>query len=507
MFNTLEDLSPLTELAPSRPMVLDILTYAWLQQQSNPKTAWDKQRLGKKIDKTMAALVVSFKGADVVPLLAFLADLLRKLDREIVPHNPQWLSPVVAYIRSLVTSRPTQDGRAAYTNLCATLLHVYPIQAPPLLFNNAPSTLSRTPGTSTKPSDSNPFSFLLVSLMLVDLRSSFPTLLEQLNSPTYPALSTRLTSAFDTVSNFISYLIRSLDSPSSSTLSLSPSNLLTLRKTLSETMADTISYLRDRYDASVAGAYGLDPSARTGPAHMDEEHMTVTWDSKADTVETDGLILSAIRALALWLREDDNDMLRKESAALMDLFIDLYRSSITSAGKANHLDFRQAVLVALEGITAVEEGRDSLLEHDGWKVLSDDLLSVLASTSTSNNETEAGRGVEIIRVLLPIVESEIPYAKEEWTDLVTTVAAWDVPDSQQANELVEFQVAVMQLVAGIVEHSHTSVRRRLKNTIGDLKRSAEELKEKKVGKVGDDGLTESLEEVLDTLSGFKMDAS
>jgi hypothetical protein len=270
-------------------------------------------------------------------------------------------------------------------------------------------------------------------------------------------------------------------------------------------MADTISYLRDRYDASVAGAYGLDPSARTGPAHMDEEHMTVTWDSKTDTVETDNLILSATRALALWLREDDNDMLRKESAALMDLFVDLYRSSTKSAGRDNHLDFRQAILVALEGITAVEEGRDALLEHDGWKVLSDDFLSILASTSTSNDEAEAARGVEIIRVLLQIVESETPHAKEEWTDLVTKVASWDVPDAQQATGVVEFQVAAMQLVAGIIEHSHPSVRRRLKNTFGDIKRLAEELREKKVEEIKDDGLTESLEEVLDTLAGMKID--
>lgn len=485
-------------------MVLDILNYAWLQEQSNLENAQDKQRLGKKVDRTIAALVASFKGADAVPLLAFLADLLRKLDPAVVPHNPQWLSSVVTYIRNLVTSRPTKDGRAAYTNLCATLLHVYPIQAPRFLFNNAPPSSSTTNTPSTKSTDSNPFSFLLVSLTLVDLRSSFPTLLEQLNSPSYPALSTRLTSAFDTVSYFISYLIRSLDSPNSS-FTISPSNLLTLRKSMSETMADTISYLRDRYDASVAGAYGLDPSARTGPAHMDEEHMTVTWDSKIDTVETDSLILSAIRALALWLREDDNDMLRKESAALMDLFIDLYRSSLTSAGKDNHLDFTQAILVALEGITAVEEGRNALLEHDGWKVLSNDLLSILASTSTSDNE--AARGVETIRILLPIVESETPYAKEEWTDLVTKVAAWDVPDNQQPNEVVELQVAVMQLVAGIIEHSHPSVRSRLKNTVGDIKRLAEELKEKKVREVKDDGLTESLDEVLDTLHGLKMDGS
>jgi hypothetical protein len=495
-FNGIEDLSPLTELAPSRPMVLDILTFAWLQQQSNATLPQDKQRLTKKIDKTIMALVSSFKGADPVTLLEFLGNLLRKLDPEVIPRNPQWLIPVVAFIRNLVTSRPTQNGRAAYTNLCAALLQAYPIQAPRLLFSNAPTT-------STTTSSSDPFSFLLVSLLLVDLRASFPTLLEQINSPTYPQLSTRLTSAYDTISHFISYLVRSFDSPNELSPSLTPSNLLTLRKSLSETMADTIQYLRDRYDASVAGAMGLHPSARAGPAHTDAERMTVTWDSKTDTIETDSLVLAAIRALALWLREDDGDMLRREAAGIMDLLMDLYRSSMAASVKENILDFRQPILIALEGITDSEEGREALLEHDGWKVLTEDLLSILDSTSTSSNETEASRGIEIIRILLPVVEAQSPSAREEWSDILTRVSQWHVPDARQPAGVVEFQVAVLQFVTGLIEHSHPSVGRRFKHSIGDIVRLAEDFKEK-VGAVQDEGLAESLDEVLETLEGMNL---
>lgn len=482
-------------------MVLDIFSYAWVQLQSSATEPQHKQRLAKKIDKTIMALVSSYKGTEAIPLLSFLGDLFRKLDPEVIPQNPKWLIPVVAFIRNLVMSRPEQTGRAAYTNLCATLLQVYPVQAPRLLFSGAP-TPSKT-FTKTTTQETNPFSFLLVSLLLVDIRASMPVLLEQLNSPTYPALSNRLSSAYDTISHFISHLVHTLDSPSSSqeSLTLSSKNLLTLRKSLSETMSDTIVYLRDRYDSAVAGAMGLDPSARSGPAYNTVEVMTVAWDSSTDPIESDRFVLSAVRALALWLREDEGDVLRREASAVMDLFTDLYRSSMRPE---KSLDFREAIIVALEGICETDEGRDALLNHEGWKLLTTDLLSILKGTATTNSEMDAGRGIEIIRILLVLIENEQPYAKDEWTDLITGVAAWSVPDAQQTPAVVEFEVAALQLVSGLLEHSHPTVRRRFEHSIGDIIRLAKELREEKVQPVQDEGLTESLDEVLETLEGLKL---
>lgn len=335
----------------------------------------------------------------------------------------------------------------------------------------------------------------------MDLRSSFPTLLEQLNSPTYAALSTRLTSAFDVLSHFISHLVRALDSPSATdTLSLSPSNLLSLRKSISETMSNTISYLRDRYDASVAGAMGLHPSARTAPTHSGGDRLTVAWDSATDRIEDDGLVLSAVRALALWLREDDNEPLRREAAGLADLLLDLYSTSAKRAneGKAGS-DFRQPVLVAFEGITACEEGVESLLEQGGWKVLSDDMLSILAASSKDTNEEEAGRGVEIVRVLLPVVEAESPGAREEWMDVVTRVAAWDVPDQRQVGKVEEFQVAVCQLVTALLVNNHPGVVRRYAHSVGAVVGVVKQLRER--GEE-DAALSEELDDVLRTLEGL-----
>ncbi|OIW33509.1 DUF1941-domain-containing protein [Coniochaeta ligniaria NRRL 30616] len=501
----LDDLSPLIEIAPSQPLVLDIFSMACALLQGQATTPEEKSKLMAKIDSIIQGLVLSFKGTDGVTLLAFLSDLLRRLDPEIIPRNPKWLDQVILFIRTLVTSRPTPAGREAYTNLCATLLQVYPLQAPPLLFSNADTTT-----TTVSDSGGNPFSYLLISLLLVDLRSSFPALLEQLNSPSYPSLSTRLTSAFDVLSHFTTHLVRALDSPSSpsATLSLSPSNILSLRKSISETLSNTIAHLRDRYDASVAGALGLHPSARTAPTHAGGERQTLAWDSAAHRVEDDPLVLAAVRALALWLREDDNDQLRREAAGLADLLVDLYTASMRHRNEERGgLDFRMPVLVAFEGIAEVseegdDEGVESLLEHGGWKVLSEDMLEILSASSKESNEEDAARGLEIVRVLLPIVEAERPGVREEWMDVVTRVAAWDVPlEERQAGVVEEFQVAVVQLVTALLTNNHPGVVRRYRHTVRAVVGVVNQLRERGAG---DEALREELDDVLETLEGLAM---
>ncbi len=218
-------------------------------------------------------------------------------------------------------------------------------------------------------SDSKPFSYLLINLLLIDIRSSFPTLLANLNSAEYPSISQRLAAAFDVISSFIGFLVRSLDDKGGSEISISPDLLLKLRKDIAETMSLAIEYLRDRWDASIAGTSGLHPSARTGTAATSEgTRLTLTWESKKDSVNADPIILAGIRALAIWIREDENENLRNETAGLMDMLVELYKSSSEGA-----LDFRYPILLALEGIIVTEEGLDAFLGQDGWQVVFEDL--------------------------------------------------------------------------------------------------------------------------------------
>lgn len=386
-------------------------------------------------------------------------------------------------------SRPTAASRAAFTNLSAALLESYPLQTPPLLFANESS------------SDDKPVSYLLVNLMLVDLRSSLPLLLEQLNSPQYPQTAWRLASAFNVVSNYIGYLLRSMDSPNPSFV-VSPDLLLKLRRSLSETMSVAVEFLRDRYDASVAGALGLHPEARTGTANTAAGvHLTLAWDSKdiGATISNDPLVLAAVQALAIWLREDDNEMLRKEAAGLVDMLMDLYRRSATPV---ESLNFQRPVLVALEGITAEKKGIEAFINNDGWQVLADDMMAILHG---SRDEGEAAKGVEVVRVLLHVAEAERPGPREQWMDVVTRVAAWYyvAPEDAPVGMVEEFQVAALQLVTALLSGTHPGVRKRYVHSTSAVLGVAVSLKKSIVSRKGEKGLVEGLEDVLVTLGEFR----
>ncbi len=80
VFTEIQDLSPLTEIAPSQPLAVDTLLHAWLTAAT---TVSDKSSLSSKIDSTIGSLISSFKGTDAVTLLSFLANLLPRLDSEV----------------------------------------------------------------------------------------------------------------------------------------------------------------------------------------------------------------------------------------------------------------------------------------------------------------------------------------------------------------------------------------------------------------------------------------
>jgi hypothetical protein len=389
---------------------------------------------------------------------------------------------VLGHIQKLVISRPTPEARSAYTNATASLLKIYSPDATELLF-------------SEKKSDEKPFAYLLVNLLLIDIRSSAPTLIEKLNSPEYSSLSLRLSSAFDIICIFIGHLIRSLEDESMDSLVMSPDNLLKLRKGIAETMSVTIEYLRDRWDASVAGAMGLHPEARVGTAETAMgSTCTLAWDSMKDNADNDPFILSAIRALALWLREDENENLRKEATGLTDMFLDLYKTS-----SPDTLDFRAPILVAFEALTTLDQGRELLLSHEGWQILAKDLVGILERSSYTDHDDDASRGIEIVRTLLTIIDEERGGATESWMDFITATAAWNLPDQRQSTTVQEFEVAVLQLCCAILSKASAGMRSRFVHSISAIAGIANQLSRRIQPH---DPLGEAMGEVLDTLRGL-----
>jgi hypothetical protein len=376
-------------------------------------------------------------------------------------------------------------------------MRAYPLECPPLLFSDG----------QTPANDAKPFFYLFINLILIDLRSSYPSLLSMLNTPEYPAISGRLSSALDIILFFIGFLIRSLGDETNFSpfnLSMSPDLLLKVRKGIAETMSLTIEYLRDRWDASVAGAAGLHPSARYGTAATSEgTRLTLTWDSINEDVTNDTLIHASIRTLATYLREDENENLRKESAGLMDMLVELYQASTSST-----VDFRHAVLRALEIILTTEEGIDGFLTQNGWEVLSQDLLSIISASGAaidSSTDEYVERGQDLVRVLLVVVDSEsTTEPRESWMEIVKGTASMK-PSTSKDQLTLDLQIAVLQLAGALLTSSSKGMQKRyVMYTTGMLGLATQLQKEARKLKGQDkEEVCEELNDVIMTLENLR----
>lgn len=418
------------------PLALDIVKYTFLSAASEHE---EGTLLQKRLDTAISTLIDSFWDAtNFSALFECLNEVLKsvplvKIQESLFQPTPPWLKRLTQLLLN-TTIRPLSTGpkeRQSVLMLAATLLQLYPSHLPALLFS-----LKKAHQASN---DSKPNQYLFIKLLLVDIRSSIPSLLESLNSSTYPTTSSRLAACYDLTSAFIGLLVQALDSeedddddfPTSKKDTFSqpvlfpPDVLLRLRADISETLSLTIEYLRDRYDASVAGAAGLHPSARS---HLDPSSsstpLPITWESARGGMDTDPLTLAQTRTLALWLREDDNEALRKEAAGIVDVFLALYNCAQSADDDEDDddvelLDFKSPVLIALEGVMVTSEGVEAFLANEGWEVLVKDLQSLLGR----GREKRWTRGMGIVRVLQAVAEpEEVGPAKEEWMDLVELAA-------------------------------------------------------------------------------------
>ncbi|KAI1212419.1 DUF1941-domain-containing protein [Annulohypoxylon truncatum] len=491
-----DDWTSLIEIAPEHSHVLTIFIWAWEKGTLGIEDENAKALMRAKINSGIQSFVSSFIGTDATSLLEFVSHILRNLDENLIPQNPKWIGSITKLIRNLATNRPTAASRSAYTNCAGALLLIYPESTPRLLFLDEKDS-------------SKPFSYLFINLILVDLRATLPTLLEKLNDPEYPRISQRLTSALDILTAFIGQLVawmEELDDPKPGTdsasiwLRISPDLVLKLSRSIAETLSVTMEYLRDRWDASVAGAQGLHPEARTGNAHTNSgSHKTLAWDAKDERAATDAFILSAIRAIALWVRDDDGDVLRKEGSGLMDMFMELYQSSSSTSSQPNGLDYRLPILAALEGILRTSKGIDAFNSHDGWAILSRDMLKILEESSSPGTLQDADfvRGTRIAFALHIVAESE-GSTPEDWMGIVTAVAAYDVPSMESANDAtcLEFQTDVLQLTTTLLENANPGMKKRYVHSARAIRGLAEQLRGR--AEEGSD-TAKQLEDVLSTL--------
>jgi hypothetical protein len=79
-FMTIEDVSPLTEIAHQQPLVLDIFSLAWSNASTGPS---EVPAVRASINRIIPTLLNSFRDTDAVTFLAFIGDTLAKLPPEV----------------------------------------------------------------------------------------------------------------------------------------------------------------------------------------------------------------------------------------------------------------------------------------------------------------------------------------------------------------------------------------------------------------------------------------
>ena len=343
--------------------------------------------------------------------------------------------------------------------------------------------------------DQKPESYIFVSRLLIDIRCTVPSLLEKLHSAEYADVSERVSREYDLISAFIGFLIRYLEGMCSDDVDEAAGSafsapmradlLLKLRANISELMSLTIEYFRNRYDSSIAGAAGLDASARSlSPTAVGP--LSIALDT-SDAVLQDPVLLAQLRALSLWLHDEENDALRREASGIMDVLLALYRGPSKE-------DFRLPVLLSIEGIIEVPEGTEAFLREEGWAILTDDVADMFDNLSLHR------RVIEIFRVLLAVVESDVTGpAKMEWMYMVRLAHRF-IHDALETVPL-GLAVAISQLAVELLVRAPRGIRKIFGDEVAEFRKDVETLLGEKDGVSGED--REGLEEVLQGFDSLK----
>ncbi|QDS75095.1 hypothetical protein FKW77_007061 [Venturia effusa] len=403
--------------------------------------------------------------------------------------SPKWITYAMDLVRTTIKKQPTSRGRNACIRLVGNLIQGLPPSSrfSYELFKDSPS----------QKNDGAPFSYIFINLVSIEIRSTIPSLLESLASASYTSTALRLASCYDIMSAFIQYLLHYLDQneaimegPLSS--ALSPEQFLRIRKDFAETLSMTLEFFRDRWDATVSGAGGLDPGARNDPSSP----LALTWDNPSVSPAGDPIILAGLRTLSLWLKEDENAELGREAISLMDMYMALYSSSMAADAR---VDFRHPILTCLTGLVpGSDDAAQQFLDHKGWTLLQDDFLHNISLLDIGVSQNLAAHTQDIIRVLLLVVESEtVPQTRLPWMTIVKKLAETRLP-SLRDKEKLETLVGGWQLAVALVLKAPHNVKKSNAKNIESIKRKAEAISNELRGSSEVD-LVDSLREVIEGL--------
>ncbi|PWW72699.1 DUF1941-domain-containing protein [Tuber magnatum] len=465
---TIKDLSPLIKCSVEHEVAMQILQYSFVN--SIPEPLLLKGPL-KRFLPSVCEDMLAMDKASRSRILSFLSDLLARFPPELLPSDTNWVRSAYAAIRVVITSGHSSHERSHCTKIAASLLHKYP---PSLLFG--PKALGKAPANEEKP-----FVYFFIQLVLIDLRASFPALLEQLATPSYESTAHRLASDFDVLAAFLGYLLMVEDLGD---IPITPDLLLKLKADIGETFGLTLEFLRDRWDAGYAGAAGFEPGFEK------DVPLSITWETKLEGgIAHDPLVIAATRALSLWLKEDES--LRKESGGLTDFFLGLWKK-----GKEDGVDHRFWILSSLEGTVEEDNGREQFLQYQGIDLIWTDLKAIYVDENAGEDDLRIA--FDETRVLTQVVMlGDRP--NEVW--VMEVLATVNIGGGSGMR--LELDAAMARLASACLAKTHKAVRRRLKGDVQKVKEVCGRLFAIASGGMEDGGgIAELVGEAMEELDGM-----
>lgn len=331
--------------------------------------------------------------------------------RQVHPSPGEWIIRVFECLRMITTKSSSSEKRAICSGLATKLLD---IGSPELLF---PSQQSQGEGRTS--------AFLFVQLITIDIRSMYPTLFESPQSPTYTVQSHQQADRLDILSRFLVYLV---DLNDISEIGVEPNLILRLREDISESIAMTIEFLRDRWD-----------DARFSSSEV-STRATSADPTKMRIAHQDPLLMGAIHAVSLWLKEEDS--LRKEATGIIDIFLAIWDSE-----RVVGFDHRHVILCALQALANEKEARQQILTYNGWNVLWRHIESIyIHAGSCSNNELSLA--INAATLLSDILRVEM-VGQMDWAQAVTSAlkSGADKGHVLQGDLQLQLQVAFLYLAS------------------------------------------------------------
>lgn len=318
--------------------------------------------------------------------------------------------------------------------LAASLIKTFPTKYPMILF--ASEVMDPVTGAS--------LSFRFVELRLIKLSSSIPYLIQRLHElgePEHTAIlserltscydmtiSESITSCYDILSAFVAFYVQWQEDDHPSEYPYARGLVLNLERGLLQTCRTTVLYLCKRYDTTVAYAALGEIASRnsqagaptTGPSQMGRDPLTI----------------AQLRMLALWLTEDEED------AATLWSLVNVETLHVVLGLYGEGDDIRVPSLAIMAEITCHSDGVDNFHHNNGWKILFDDLESIVGLSSPP--EQGQYNALRIINILHNAVTNDIGRGsvEEHWMDAIHLACKLDSEGSVRALD-VKYHVATL----------------------------------------------------------------